>query len=158
VVGTGSVAGTLASAIIVTVVLFVGAAPERDDSLAALFSNMGKSPGTLFVVGSAEEGRGGPVVIQANHSGATRWVSVVEATLVGPQEHELIGMLADAITRQGRLVELSAMNQSDRAYTEALLDEMNRRWSPQLVRVSTRPVEVREVRMLVNTDVSAKGL
>jgi hypothetical protein len=26
------------------------------------------------------------------------------------------------------------------------------------VRVSTRPVEVREVRMLVNTDVSAKGL
>lgn len=157
VVGTGSVAGTLASALIVTTVLFFGAASERDDSLAALFSNMGKSPGTLFVVGSSEEGRGGAVVRQVSQSGATRWVSVVEATLVGPGQDELIG-LTDAITRQGRLVELSAMNSSDRAYAEALLDEMNRRGSTELVRVSSRPVEVREIRMLVNTEVSAKGL
>jgi hypothetical protein len=158
IVGTGSVAGTMASAILVTVILFFGAAAERDDSLAAVFNNMGKSAGTLLVVGSPDAGRRGPVVVQVSHGGSTRFVSIVEAGLVGPSHDELIGMLADAVMRQGRLVELSAMNQSDREYTEALLDEMSRRRSTELVRVGSGPVEVREVRMLVSTDVTAKGL
>ncbi len=148
-VGTGSLLGAMASMLIVAAALFVGQGPGRPDSLAAVLKS-----GTLFVIATPENGRANAFLVQVNRgeSGYERQV-ITEAALLGPSELQLLGLLAEAVTRQGHIVELSEMADQDRRYTEALLDEIGRRQSRELV-----PVTLQQIRLVATADVSAEGL
>ena len=60
---------------------------------------------------------------------------------------DLVSALADAVTRQGRLIDLRSMQESDRLYAEWLLEQLKDSF--------TTPTEVR---LITSTTVSAKGL
>ena len=149
-VGTGSVLGALATTLIVAFTMFFGRAPERNDSLAAVLGTF-NSAGTLMVVATPGDGRPGAFLVQFGTELGSRVIT--EAMLSEPSEQQLVDALAEAVTRHGRIIELSDMGPSDRRNTEALLDEIGRRQTKELVRV-----EMQEVRLVTSTDVSAKGL
>ena len=84
------------------------------------------------------------------------------ATPVGlgfqPQtEAQLVGALAEALTRHGRVINLYLMTPEDRRYTESLLDEINRLRFTEPLAVGAA-LAVHQVRLVTSTGVSAKGL
>jgi len=149
-VGTGSLLGAMASMLIVAAALFLGQTPAQPNSPSATLD----TAGTLFVIATPETGGASAFLVQVNRgdSGVERRV-ITEATLVDASEIQLLGLLAEAVTRQGHIVELSEMGDQDRRFTEALLDNINRRQSKELV-----PVTLQQLRLVATVDVSAKGL
>lgn len=149
-VGTGSLLGAMASMLIVAVALFFGRSPEPP---VAARTSPGAA-GTLFVIAQPDTGVGNAFLVQVNRSesGVGRRV-ITEAALIDASEIQLLGLLAEAVTRQGHIVELSDMADQDRRFTEAILDNINRRQSKELV-----PVTLQQLRLVATVDVSAKGL
>lgn len=150
-VGTGSLLGAMASMLIVAVALFFGGR-SIEPTVAARTSLEGA--GTLFVIAQPDTGVGNAFLVQVNRSesGVGRRV-ITEAALIDASEVQLLGLLAEAVTRQGHIVELSDMADQDRRFTEAILDNINRRQSKELV-----PVTLQQLRLVATVDVSAKGL
>lgn len=158
IVGAGSVAATFVSTSILSLILAFGPAPQREDSLSALMTNLGSPAGYLFVfvapVGSSTE----PALLQIENGRPT--ASRMVAALAVPASHrplseaELVRELAVAVTREGRVLSLGSMDPVARRRTEELLDELSRLRSsrPDVA----RSVTVRELRLV--TSVTAKRL
>jgi hypothetical protein len=163
IVGAGSVAAAFASIAVVSMMLEFGPTPERDDSLAALISNLNSPAGTLFVEASPLTGKDRQsMLMEVNNdlvmpddslpSGA------VPVVLRYGSEQEFVGALSDAMTRDGRLLELRAMSAQQRRYTEGLLDAIGRLRSGQTAFTSTGSLNVHSLWLVTNTGVTAKGI
>ena|SRR6186713_471718 len=161
IVGGGSVAATFVTTAFVAFILAFGPKPEREDSLAALISNLGRPPGMLFLYATPGGDGGDSVLMQVdNGEPAASILTAALATPIGfrPQtEAELVGALANALTRKGRVVNLYLMTPEDRRYTESLLDEINRLRFTEPLTVGAA-VAVHQVRLVTSTGVTAKGL
>jgi hypothetical protein len=94
----------------------------------------------------------------AGQNGADRTQAVMPSTIGVADEPALVRALADAVTRGGRLVELSAMPVSERQRAEALLDSILRLRAPDPRLGLTGPVTVQSLWLVSNTSVSAKAL
>jgi hypothetical protein len=161
VVGTGSLAATSVSTLLVAAVLAFGPAPERVDSLAALISNLG-TPTGLLLLEARSTGGGADAMLFEVDSGA-RPQSLARDDDVMPvvfrlAEQQLVGALTDAVTREGRLVELGSMPDSERRNAEALLDAISRLRSAEPAFGSSGSLAVSKVRFVTSTGVTAKGL
>ena len=160
VVGVGAIASTFVVTSLLSFLLAFGPGPERDDSLSALINNLGSSPGVLFVW--ATPGPGGDSVVMLVDNGQPQpdmfTAGLAEASGYRmPTEREMVGALADAITRRGRVVPLESLRPDERRYAEALLNGLSRlRWSGPASGAGR--VVVHEVRLVTGLSVTAKGL
>lgn len=161
IVGGGSVAATFLTTGFVALILAFGPKPEREDSLAALISNLGRAPGMLFVYATPGGDGGDSVLMQVdNGEPAATVLTALLATPTGYQtqtEYELVGALSAALTRKGRVVDLYSMTPDDRRYAESLLDEISRMRFSEPMAVGAA-VAVHQVRLVTSTGVTAKGL
>lgn len=160
-VGTGSVAATFVSALAVSAVLVFGPAPEREDSLAALITNL-TSPSGLLLLEARSAGKGVDSMLLevgngAKQSGTSSNEGVMPVVL-RLTEQQFVRDLTDVVTREGRLVELGSMPEQERRYTEALLDGISRMRSSEPARGSTGSLTVTKIRLVTSTGVTAKGL
>jgi hypothetical protein len=160
-VGLGSVSSTFLVTSFLSALLSFGPAPERADSLSALINNLGSSPGILFVY-ATPGGQGGDSMLMQVDNGEPQAARSTAALAVPagyrmPTEREMVGALAGAMTRKGRVVALEAMLPDDRRYAESLLDGLNRLRMGDPVQVGSH-VAVHEVRLVTSTSVRAKGL
>lgn len=163
IVGSGAVAAAFVSIAFVSVMLEFGPAPERDDSLAALIANLNSPAGTLFVEATPIGGKDhnsmlmqvGNELIMPDESFGAGSVPVV---LRYVSEQEFVGALSDAMTRDGRLLELRSMTEQQRRYTEGLLDAIGRMRSGQTAFSSAGSLNVHSVWLVTNTGVTAKGI
>lgn len=161
-VGAGSVASTFLTTTFLSMILAFGPAPRSEDSLSALISNLGSPAGMLFVYVAPSGDNGDSVLLQVD-TGGPRASSVAtelarsSSSQWPSREVELTDELADMITRRGRVIDLSTMHPADRLRTENLMDEISRRRFGQTLQMG-EPVQVREVRLVTSTSVSAKGL
>jgi hypothetical protein len=159
--GAGSVAATSVLALFVSAVLVLGPAPERDDSLAALISNLTSPSGMLFLEASPPGAAKDAMLVGVDNGGTSREIARNEQVMPAVlriTEQQFVEQLTDAVAREGRLVELGSMPESKRRYTEALLDGINRIRSSEPARGSTGSLNVTKIRFVTTTGVTAKGL
>jgi hypothetical protein len=159
-VGTGAVAATFVSTVVLSVMLAFGPKPDRADSLSALIESPKPSAGMLFLwatpVGSDRDflvpvNDGGPAVSSAVFAFATR---VADRST---SEAALVDALQEAVTERGQTLALQRMNPERRVYTEALLEEISRfRTTGPMPLGAT--LAVREVVLLASASVTVKGL
>ncbi len=163
IVGAGAVAAAFVSIAFVSVMLQFGPAPERDDSLAALIANLNSPAGTLFVEATPIGGKdrnsmlmqvGNELSMPDESFGA----GTVPVVLRYVSEQEFVGALSDAMTHDGRLLELRSMTEQQRRYTEGLLDAIGRLRSGQTAFSSAGSLTVHSVWLVTNTGVTAKGI
>jgi hypothetical protein len=81
----------------------------------------------------------------------------VPADLGFASEGDLVRALAEAVTQNGRLVELASMPKESRAYAEKLLGDINHMRGGQ-ARWSSGTVTVSQLVLFAHASVSAKGL
>jgi hypothetical protein len=148
IVGLGSMAGTTASTLIIACVLWFGPAPERGDSLSAMLTELtGKD--TMFVVQPTTRSWEHVAWTVGGGDPAGGGVTSYPVMLVfpGASQQELVRDLADVLAPKGRLIRLESMSESNRLYTERLLDDLSR------MRTATN-----RVLLMSSTTVTAKGL
>jgi hypothetical protein len=161
-VGSGSLAATFIVTLFVSAVLIAGPVPERKDSLAGVYNNLGTSAGTLLVVATPVDDPRNSMLMQVVDSSSD--ASGHAAPAVAPtdlgfaSEADLVRALAEAVTQDGRLVDLGSMPKANRDYAEKLLGDIHHMRSPGEVRGSSGTVTVRQIVLRANASVSAKGL
>lgn len=153
IVGGGSLAATFVSTLLCSALLLFGPAPERSDSLSALVSNLASSPGPMYAEGM-KRGSQFPMTVEVGTG-----ESVTNAMPVFAEdwsERAWVRELGEAVAGGGPLVPLASMSERQRRYTESLLDNISR---SQMVEPGFGGVfEVRRLRLVTSTGVSAKGL
>ena len=154
VVGAGSILATTLTTSIVWLVLWFGPAPVREDSLAALIDNLTTSPGNMFLVVSPHANPEHVTLVQITDTAS---LSPAGARSMRMSDRELVDALAHRLASTGWRGQLHSMPLEQRAYVESLLDDISRphvavptRFNPQ--------VTVREVHLVTETSVTAKGL
>lgn len=161
IVGAGSIAATLVSTSLLSVVLAFGPAPQREDSLSALMTDLGTSPGYLFVYASPTgESAGQDVVMLQVENGREKAPPLVSDLVVSQanrtaSEAQLALHLQQVITRAGRIVSLDQLEPQQRKTAEALLDEILRLSAGRRSPVG-HSYNVHEMRLVTSTGVSAK--
>ena len=155
-IGTGSVLGTTACTLLVGSVLLFGPTPQRSDSLAARM-NMDDSAGTLFVVATPVGREQSSMVMQFEGAGDVEGQGappVVPSSINVANESQWASSLAEVLTHDGRLMELSALSHNDRMRAEALLDQIGGIHLPK----PGGQVTVRSMWLVAHVSVSARGL
>ncbi|MEO7192135.1 MAG: hypothetical protein ABI051_13875 [Vicinamibacterales bacterium] len=164
IVGAGSLAATFVSTLLVSLLLAFGPAPERQDSLAALISNLGASTGSFYVLGTPAGEKNDAVVLQvANGWPAT---ATADAGMIFPVDYraqteaELVRELVEAVTHNGRVLTLDGMRLADRLKVEALLDDITRLRAlpPVSLALTRQTMDVHELRLVTSIGVSARSL
>jgi hypothetical protein len=160
IVGAGSVAAAFVSAMLATVVILVGPAPAREDSLAALLQNLGSPAGTLFVLATPVGNDKDSMVMQFDNGGTqeTGPGTVMPADFAPPTESDLVRALdSSLVTADGRISDVRNMSDRDRRYTESLLDQLSRfRFAGR--RDASGRLTVLQIGLVANTSVTAKPL
>ncbi len=137
---TGSVVAAFVSAMLVSVILRFGPAPERSDSLAALLNNLGSPAGTLFVVATPEGQDADSRLMQFGNAGGAMKRGITDVALPAefrsPSESQLVGALGSLVAHDVRVMDIRSMSSEERQEIETLLSEISRlrgadtRWSP----------------------------
>jgi hypothetical protein len=159
-IGTGSLLGTATCTLLVGSVLLFGPTPERSDSLAARM-NTDESAGTLFVVATPVGDNKSSMVMQFEGAGAAEnqaSAPVVPSSIDVADESAMANSLADVVTHDGHLVDLSSLSQSDRLKAEGLLDDIRRLRVPDRRYSGGGPVTVHSMWLVAYASVSAKAL
>ena len=160
IVAAGSVAATCLSTVLVSVILAFGPGPERQDSLAALISNLNAPPSPLFVYASSAMSGDEAVWMQLENGWPdssplpSRWT---ESAHRAPTEADVVTELAATVTRRGRVQTLETMRVADRPRVEYLLDDLTRRRTVRPASVS-QTANVYELWMLTAIGVRADDL
>lgn len=165
IVGIGALAATCVTTSILSLILAFGPRPQREDSLSAMITNLGSPAGLLFVYASPDGDYGNQNAVLLQIENGRPMATAMATALAVPASHrlvseaELVDRLATAVTHEGRVVTLDAMNPEDRQRAEALFDELTRMSmrSTQPVR-GRRSFKVYEVRLVTSTGVTAKGV
>jgi Putative zinc-finger len=159
-VGVGSVAAAIASALIVMLLVQFGPAKQRDDSLAALFKNLNTPAGPLYVWATPVGDNKDPMVMQVdNGSGDQTDIHdpTVAPVLLGlSSESDLVGALSETLTRQGKPVDLRTIPAKQLRYINTLLDNINRPRASEPSFGSAGPVTVYGIRLVMQTGVIGK--
>jgi hypothetical protein len=159
IVGGGSVVATFASMVFASALLFFGPDPARPDSLSALITNLGSSAGRLLIEATPVGDDKDSMLMELDTGNQRADGSAVMPAMLGfPTERDLVNALNQAVVPQGRLVELAAMPEIERRYTESLLDNISRFRLGESTYGSTGPLTVHRVRLVTNTGVSAKAM
>jgi len=154
VVGAGSILATTLTTSIVWLVLWFGPAPVRQDSLAALIDNLTTSPGSMFLVVSPRANPEHLTLVQITDPGS---LPRIGARSMRMSERDLVDALADGLARTGWRPQLHSMKAEERKYLESLLDDISRPHVAMPTRLNPQ-VTVREVHLVTETSVTAKGL
>lgn len=160
-VGVGSVAAAVTSALIVMLLVQFGPAKQRDDSLAALFKNLTTPAGPLYVWATPVGDNRDPMVLQVDNGFGDQargtGDSSVSPVLLGIRSYsDMVGALSETLTRQGKPLDLRAIPAKELRYVNTLLDNIN------AVRVNepsfgpAGPVTVYGVRLVMETGVTGK--
>ncbi len=160
IVGGGSIAATFVSTSLLSVMLAFGPAPQREDSLSALTTDLASPAGFLFVFASPTGDAGQDVMMLQVENGrpaAPRLVSdlVVSREHQPVTEAELVERFQRVVTRHGRVMSLESLGPEQRVVAEALLDELTRLRSRQS-ESRARSFQVHEMRLVTSTVVSAR--
>lgn len=152
IVGAGAVTAAFISVLFVSMILQFGPAPERDDSLAGTLNSLASSPGTLFLLTAGD-------VVQFD-DGASQGSSpsVMPAGFAMPSESDLVAKLnASLVSKDGHIVDMATMSDSDRRQAEALLDQIKglRMSAP---RSAADPIQIHQIGLVASFSVSAKAL
>ena len=156
IVGGGSVAATFVSTLFCSALLLFGPVPERADSLSALVSNLGASPGLMYAE-VTRPGSVGPMLVELDTGSQTS--DLTTPLPVFPEdgvEQAWVRALGDRLAGGGPLVQLASMSERERLYTESLLDNIRRSQTRESRLGSV--LEVHRLRLVTSTGVSAKGL
>lgn len=158
IVAAGSLAATCLSTALVSVILAFGPGPERDDSLAALMSDLNAPPSPLLVLASSATSGDEAVWMQLENGWPdagplpSGWGSL--SAYQTPTEAELVSELAETVTRRGRVRTLETMRVADRPRVEYLLDDLTSRQDVRPASVS-QTANVHEMRLLAAIRVRA---
>ena len=159
IVGSGAVAATLVSTLVLSVILAFGPKPDRADSISSYYTNFGAPAGDLYFL-ATPLGRDQEPVWLDESGGLASSARVVHASWFVTRaraEAELVGALQDAVTDGGHTLALNRMSPQRRRLTESLLAEISRyRTTGPIPPFS--PLEVHEVRLEASARVTAKGL
>jgi hypothetical protein len=159
IVGSGAVASTLLSTLVLSAILAFGPKPDRSDSISSYYTNFGARAGDLYFLATPLGQDQEPVWLDET-GGLASSSRVVHASWFVTRaraEAELVGALQDAVTDGGHTVALNRMTPQRRRLTESLLAEISRyRTTGPIPRGS--PLEVHEVRLEASARVTAKGL
>jgi anti-sigma factor RsiW len=159
IVGGGALVATFVSTSLLSVMLAFGPAPQREDSLSALTTDLSSPAGFLFVFASPTGDAGQDVEMLQVANGrpaAPRLVSdlVVSREHGSVTEAELVERFQQVVTRNGRVVSLESLEGERRMVAEALLDELTRLRSRQ-PGSRVRSFQVHEMRLVTSTVVTA---
>jgi hypothetical protein len=152
------VAATFVSMVAAAALLLFGPAPVRSDSLSALVRNLDGPAGMLLVEASRAGDDGSMMLVRVDSAPGGEASSAVLPTLAEVGERHLVGELADRVSADTGLVELSAMSAADRRYTESLLDQISQLRLNEPTPGASGALTIHRVRLLMSTEVSAKGL
>lgn len=164
IVGSGAIAATLVSTLILSAILAFGPMPDRADSISAFYTNFRTPAGDLYLLATPVGLDQEPVLVRLNEDGALgsggSAARVVQATWFATRaraEADLVGALQDAMTFQGQTVALNRMSPQRRRLAESLLTEISRyRTTAPIPRGAS--LAVHEVRLEASASVTAKGL
>jgi len=157
IVGGGAVTSTFLAMLFCAALLLFGTATPDAASLSSLGFNLSTSPGSLYAEVSQRDGDVMLVRLDTGNGAAA-------ATPLPPimrrfdEQRELVDALGQTLVRRGAFVQLAAMPEAERRYTESLLSNLARlRLSDPTVR-PLDPLTVYRLHLVANTDVTAKGL
>ena len=150
-VGFGSVSAAFVSVLFVSMLLLLGPAPQRDDSLAGQLNNLGASPGTIYLLTD----KNSSVVEFDDGDGQQVPAHVMPAQFAMPTESDLVAQLTSSlVTRDGHIIDVRAMSDSERQRTEALLDQIkNMRTSER--RGAADTIQVHKIGLVTTMSVKA---
>jgi hypothetical protein len=155
IVGGGAVTSTFVSMLFCTMLLLFGTATPNAASLSTLGYNLSESPGALYAEVSQQ---GGSLMLVQLDTGENSMVPVPAILRRTDEERMLVEMLGQALVRGGGFVQLAAMPEAERRYTEWLLANLAR---VRRAETSVGPLDqltVYRLHLVTNTDVTAKGL
>jgi hypothetical protein len=160
IVGSGSVAATFVSTLLLSAILAFGPKPDRADSISAFYTNFRTPAGDLYLLATPAGHDQEPVWVNENGGLASSSARVVQATWFATRAREeanLVGALQDAVTDGGHTLALSRMSPQRRKLTESLLTEISRYRAAAPIPPGA-PLEIHEVRLETSASVTAKGL
>ncbi len=164
IVGSGALAATFVSTVLVSAILAFGPAPEREDSLSALIANLGSPAGAMFLCGSPSGSNQDARLFQIDNGtpAASRMTTALAVNSVACQpssEADIVDALAAAVTgASGHAVALDAMHPAERKYTEDLLNEIARLRGAPASAAAGRTIRVHDLRLVTGMAVVAKAL
>jgi hypothetical protein len=126
IVGTGAVAATFVSALLLSAILAFGPEPERRDSLAGIYSHL--QPDLVLAFATPMPLPQDIVLLSAEHQpGPARVGTAWTAAAYWPRvEAHLVEELVWTVTRGGSAARLDEGDPTDRLIQEALLEEITR--------------------------------
>ena len=161
-VGAGSLAATLGSAMLVSSLILSGPKPEREDSLAALLSNLTEPAGTLFVVATPVGQDRDSMVMQFDNgrpSVKNREGATMPERFDTPTDNELVQALdLSLVTREGRFVDVRSMSAKDRRNADLIFEEIRRRLGAYEPARESTGLVVHRIELVANTSVTATAL
>jgi hypothetical protein len=154
IVGGGAVTSTFVSMLFCAALLLFGTATPNAASLSTLGYNLSVSPGALYAEVSQQ---GGNMMLVQLDTGASS-TPVPGLLHLSDEERQLVEMLGQTLARGGGFVQLAAMPEAERRYTEWLLANLARvrRAEPNVGPLDQ--LTVYRLHLVTNADVSAKGL
>jgi hypothetical protein len=164
IVGSGALAATFISTVLVSAILAFGPAPEREDSLSALIANLGSPSGAMFLCGAPSGGNQDARLFQIDNGtpAASRMTTALAVNSVAcrtSSEADIVEALATAMTgSSGRVVALDSMHPAERKYIETLLDEIALRRATPAQPAAGRTINVHDLRLVTGMAVVAKAL
>jgi hypothetical protein len=158
IVGSGAVAATFVSTLVLSAILAFGPKPDRNDSLSAFYTNFRTSAGQLFLVATpVGQDDQEPLLLEVNENGASRTAAVYATWYERRTEAAVVDALQEAVTAEGQTLALSEMSPQRRRYTESLLEQISRfRTAAPLP--DGVALAVHEVRLFASASVTANGL
>jgi hypothetical protein len=154
-VAAGSLSAAFVSTLIVSLLLQFGPTPHRDDSLAALLTNLESPAGTLFLLGTqGPTGKSTSVFMQFDDGSGNRTLPIMPATLNAP--NDLVSELSQTLSSHGPL-DSTALHPKDRLRAESLLDQINR-WHFNDTARPAAPLTISQFLFVTSVGVSAKGI
>jgi anti-sigma factor RsiW len=160
-VGAGSLVAAVASILLVSAICGLGPMPDREDSLAAMLTNLQTPAGTLLIMVAPAGPDQAPMLLQFDNgeAGGRAEPAVVPAGFSSPSGSDLALALSQAVVGpDGRMSDLRSMSQPLRQHTETLLDDIQRLSVAPPASWSGRPVSILKLGFVTNTSVSGKAL
>ena len=154
IVGGGAVTSTFVSMLFCAVLLLFGTATPNAASLSTLGYNLSVSPGALYAEVSQQGGN--LMLVQLDTGEALAPIPTILRR--ADEERQLVELLGQALAHGGGLVQLAAMPEADRRYTEWLLANLARVRSAEPMIGPLDQLTVYRLHLVTNTDVTAKGL
>lgn len=155
IVGGGAVTSTFVSMLFCAALLLFGTATPNAASLSTIGYNLTVSPGSLYAEVSQQ---GGSLMLVQLDTGEATPAPLPAILRRNDEERLLVELLGQALARGGAFVQLAAMPEAERRYTEYLLANLARVRRAEPVVGPFDQLTVYRLHLVTNTDVTAKGL